>query len=77
MTPTEKNNEHWKLIANWPNTLGTAVMAAGTFAPLAQYIFGFMVQNPDSGLVYGTGGVCVVAGLALHLLGHVTLGLLK
>jgi hypothetical protein len=38
MTPSERRNEHLKLVANWANTIATAIMTAGTFIPAAQFI---------------------------------------
>jgi hypothetical protein len=74
MTPEEIQNERLKLAANWFNTLATAIMTAGLFVPAAQFIFEVLPPSIDSALVYGTGGVCVGAGIALHLLGQWTLG---
>jgi len=74
MTPQEVRNEHAKHVASWLNTLAAGVIAAGTFVPAAQLIFGILPQDADNGLVVGLGGVCVAAGLCLHLVGHFILG---
>ncbi|MBR0779658.1 hypothetical protein JQ625_32970 [Bradyrhizobium diazoefficiens] len=76
MTPEEIRNEHAKLIATWFNTVGAAIIAAGTFVPAAQAIFSILPPSVDNGLVVGIGGVCVAAGIALHLMGHLVLGAL-
>jgi hypothetical protein len=77
MTPDERRNEHLKLVANWSNTVATAIIAAGTFIPAAQFIFHLLPTNTETGLVFGTGLVCIVSGLAIHLFGHVFLGGLR
>jgi hypothetical protein len=46
MTPTERANEHLKLVANWLNTVATAIIAAGAFVPAAQFIFGAYRRIP-------------------------------
>jgi hypothetical protein len=77
MTPDEIRNEHLKLVANWFNTLATGIITAGTFLPLAQFIFHIMPNNTEPGLVVATGLVCIVVGFALHLLGHLFVGVLR
>ena len=42
MTPAERANEHLKLVANWLNTVATAIIAAGAFVPAAQFVFGVL-----------------------------------
>ncbi|WP_454651401.1 hypothetical protein [Bradyrhizobium liaoningense] len=74
MTPEEIQNERLKLAANWFNTLATGVLTAGLFVPAAQFLFGVLPANTDFGLVYATGGVCIVAGVGLHFMGQWTLG---
>jgi hypothetical protein len=77
LTDDDKDNEHVKLVANWLNTIATAILTAGAFVPAAQYIFGFLPETTDSGLVYGVAIVCVMGAVALHLIGQAALGLLK
>jgi hypothetical protein len=36
-------NERRKLTASWFNTIATALMAAGVFAPAASQIYGFRI----------------------------------
>ena len=38
MTRQEILNEHFKLVANWFNTLATGVFTAGVFVPAVQFI---------------------------------------
>jgi hypothetical protein len=45
MTSEERRNESLKLVANWANTIATAIMTAGTFVPAAQFIYGILPQN--------------------------------
>ena len=77
LTPDERTNEHLKLVANWFNTLATAIFSAGAILPAAQFIFGILPQTTDPGLVAGTAVVCVVLGFILHLVGHMFLGGLR
>jgi hypothetical protein len=69
MTPDEKANENIKLLANWANTLATAIITVGTFAPIFQFLYGFLPATKDV-LIYGTGLICLGAGLIIHLIGH-------
>jgi Flp pilus assembly protein TadB len=73
MTPEEIRNERRKLVANWCNTLATAVLTAGLLVPAAQFIFGVLPAGADMALVYGTGGVCAVAAVGIHFVGHMVL----
>ena len=77
MTADERHNEHLKLVANWANTVATAIITAGTFIPAAQYIFNILPANTETGLVFGTGLICIGCGLAIHLFGHLFLGGLR
>jgi hypothetical protein len=47
MTPDERRNERLKLTANWANTIGTAIITAGTFIPAAQFIYGVLPKETD------------------------------
>jgi hypothetical protein len=42
LTEDDRTNEHLKLLANWLNALATAVMAAGTFVPAANFLYDFL-----------------------------------
>ncbi|MBV8924406.1 MAG: hypothetical protein JOZ74_03455 [Bradyrhizobium sp.] len=74
MTEGERRNERRKLVANWFNTVATAIMTVGSFVPLAQFVYGILPANVDLLLVYGSGLICVGCGTLLHLMGHMVLG---
>ena len=77
LTADERRNERLKLAANWANTLATAIVSIGAFVPIGQAIYGFLPQNTDPVLVYGSAPICFGAGLFLHLFGQWTLGGLR
>jgi hypothetical protein len=70
MTPPERRNEHLKLVANWANTIATAIMTAGTFIPAAQFIYGILPKDTDLTVIYGSGVVCIGTGILIHLWGQ-------
>jgi hypothetical protein len=70
MTSEERRNESLKLVANWANTIATAIMTAGTFVPAAQFIYGILPQNANLTVVYGSGVICIGAGILIHLGGQ-------
>lgn len=71
------HNEQTKLTATWLNALATALMAAGTFAPIAALFYGFANSNADQlALILGA-GVCFVVGIGLHLAGRLFLRRLR
>ena len=51
-------NERRKLTASWLNTITTALMAAGVFAPAASQIYGFGPSRVDQTLVLISSTVC-------------------
>jgi hypothetical protein len=61
-------------VANWSNTIATAIMAAGTFVPAAQFIYGILPQGTNLTVVYGSGVICIGAGVLIHLGGQWFLG---
>jgi len=77
MTPAERANEHLKLVANWLNTVATAIIAAGAFVPAAQFVFGVLPPGANPIAVYGMGLICIGSGVLIHLAGHQFLGGLK
>lgn len=77
MTEAERRNERLKLVANWSNTIATAIMTAGTFVPAAQFIYGFLPANTPLDLVYGAGVICIGSGVLIHLMGQWMLGGLR
>jgi hypothetical protein len=64
-------------VTNWLNTLATAIMTAGTFVPLAQFVYGILPATADITLIYGSGVICIGAGWIIHLLAQVLLGGLR
>jgi len=64
------HNERTKLTATWFNTLATAFVAAGLFAPLAAVIYG--LAEPRIGPAYLVVTVlgCLLGGSLLHLTGR-------
>jgi hypothetical protein len=77
MTLDERRNERLKLIANWANTLATAILTVGTFVPLAQLVYKILPQSVDADLVYGSATLCIAAGWLIHLCGQWVLGGLR
>jgi hypothetical protein len=73
VTPEDKENERLKLMANWCNTLATAVLTAGCIVPASNYLFG-VLSSVSPTLIYGTGFVCIGGGVILHLMGQAVLG---
>ena len=68
------HNERTKLTAAWRNTLATALVAAGFFAPVAAVIYGISQLAIGTGYVMAMASGCLVLGAALHLLGRAVLG---
>lgn len=77
LTADERRNERLKLAAMWANTMATAIVTAGTFVPLAQFVYGVLPPGTPAVLIYGSGAVCIVTGLLIHLLGQWILGGLR
>jgi hypothetical protein len=67
-------NERRKLTASWLNTIATALMAAGVFAPAASQIYGFGPSRVDQTLVLISSTVCLAVSLILHFGGRQVLG---
>lgn len=72
MTEGEKRNERIKLSAAWANTLATAIITAGAFVPMGQWIFGIL-PNASPTVVITTAIVCIIVGSALHFTGRMSL----
>ena len=62
------HNEQTKLSATWLNTLATALVAAGTFAPIAALFYGFANSATDRAALTVGAGVCFAMGIALHFI---------
>jgi hypothetical protein len=71
------HNERTKLTATWFNTLATALVTAGTFAPIAALLYGFSNTPADRSSLAVSAGICFVGGIALHLGGRVLLRRLR
>jgi hypothetical protein len=71
------HNERIKLVANWFNTLATAIVTAGALVPAAQFIFGILTPGIDPFVIYGSGGLCFGIGILLHAFGQWLLGSLR
>ncbi len=70
-------NERIRLTASWLNTLATAVVAAGVFAPLAAAFYGLSAMAIDRYLVTVLICGCLSGGAGLHLIGLLLLGRLR
>jgi len=70
-------NERTKLTASLFNTLATALVAAGAFAPCAAFLYGLSPSAIGGSslivLVFG----CIALGVCLHLAGWALLGRLR
>lgn len=62
-------NERRKLTASWLNTIATALMTAGVFAPVASQIYGFGSSRADETLIFISSAICVAMSVGLHLTG--------
>jgi hypothetical protein len=71
------HNERTKLTATWLNTLATALLAAGTFAPLAALFYGFAASQVGSAYFAGLAILCFIAAVGLHMLARAVLGRLR
>ena len=71
------HNERIKLTANWFSELGTALMAAGVFAPMAALVYG--LSRLESSLFPMSVAIvaCFAIGTALHLVGRRALARLR
>ena len=71
------HNERIKLTASWLSAIGTALVAAGVFAPVAAFMYGLSRPEPP-GLPLSVATIaCFVVGVALHVLGRLALGRLR
>lgn len=71
------HNEQIKLTATWLNTLATASVAAGVFAPIAALLYQLAPVSMDVRDIIAIGLGCFAIGGALHLLGRASLGRLR
>jgi len=71
------HNERTKLTATWLNTLATASVAAGVFAPIAALLYQLAPVSMAVRDFIAIGLGCFAIGGALHLLGRASLGRLR
>jgi hypothetical protein len=71
------HNERTKLSATWFNTLATALLAAGGFAPLAALLYGIADMRLERAYVFVLATLCGGGGVCLHLVGRRFLGRLR
>jgi len=62
------HNERTKLTAAWLNTLATALIAAGAFAPMAAWLYGLSTTPGGVNYFAALALTCVLAGAGLHVL---------
>jgi hypothetical protein len=70
-------NERVKLMASWFNTLATALIAAGAFAPAVAAFYGLSIPAIGAGQMLATVVGCLAAGGGLHMAGFMLLGRLR
>jgi hypothetical protein len=70
-------NERVKLTASWLSALGIALVAAGVFAPIAALMYGLSRPVPSGIPLSVVTVACFAVGVALHVLGRLTLGRLR
>jgi hypothetical protein len=71
------HNEQTKLTATWLNTLATASVAAGVFAPMAALLYQLAPIAASAGTIFAIGLGCFALGGGLHLLGRALLRKLR
>ncbi|MDP1604990.1 MAG: hypothetical protein Q8M03_17205 [Legionella sp.] len=71
------HNEQVKLTATWLNTLATAIVAAGVFAPMAALLYQVTPFVLDARTSFAVGFGCFALGGGLHLLGRALLRRLR
>jgi hypothetical protein len=71
------HNERTKLTAAWLNTLATALVAAGVFAPIAALLYRLAPASVATWYTFAIGFGCFALGGGLHLLGRASLRTLR
>jgi hypothetical protein len=71
------HNERTKLTAAWFNAIATALIAAGTFAPVAALVYGLTAPGRETIYLLVLAAICVGASVALHFFGRIMLGRLR
>ena len=71
------HNERTKLTASWLNTLATALVAAGVFAPAAAVLYGLSSTQLGRGFLALILLGCVTLGVAIHLVALKLIGRMR
>jgi Na+/melibiose symporter-like transporter len=71
------HNERTKLTATWFNTLATALVAAGVFAPAVALLYGSSQASVSPTYVVTLAVGCLVFGIGLQVVGRQLLGRLQ
>jgi hypothetical protein len=71
------HNERTKLTAGWINTLATALVAAGFFAPVAALIYGISPLPIGAHIMVALALGCLGLGAGIHVVGRTVLGRLR
>jgi hypothetical protein len=71
------HNERTKLTAGWFNTLATALIAAGVFAPGAAVLYGISSIQLSRGFLAIILLGCVAVGVAIHLAALMLIGRMR
>ena len=71
------HNEQTKLTASWLNTLATALLAAGVFAPGAAVLYGISNFRVGSNFIAAILCGCMTFGVLIHLAARRLLGRLR
>jgi hypothetical protein len=70
-------NEQTKLTAAWANTLAAALIAAGTFAPVAAFAYGLSAVPISTSRMLLLAFACFVLGIGIHMAARASLGRLR
>ncbi|AXK80765.1 hypothetical protein DW352_09740 [Pseudolabrys taiwanensis] len=71
------HNERTKLTASWLNTIATALIAAGAFAPAAAWLYGLSSLPVGAFYVSVLAFACGTVGVSLHMSALAMLGRLR
>jgi hypothetical protein len=71
------HNERTKLTASWLNTLATALIAAGVFAPAIAVLYGLSNLSFGRGFIAAVLCGCIVIGAVIHLGAWLLLGRMR
>ena len=71
------HNERTKLTATWLNTLATALVGAGVFAPVAAALYGLSILGVERGFMVAVVLGCMIAGVTIHLMALTLLGRMR